>query len=276
MRARSIPRVGSSSATRPGSSLAFHPPSEGDRQGQPLPLAAGEIARVGVDRVLQPDDPQGRQSLLARQLVADPLADQVVARVLGQQRDPARCLDLAAYRGRPGRRPSSAGCSCRRRCGPSGRPARRVRRGGRFPAGHRGGSSPGDSSTHRLRAAGLELERVGPPLHLTFSGGAWPAGRGRSPEKHKTFARGSDPLHRLRSVDARIVARVADSDGQGLDAGEGEEARGGVVRAGSESWAQARKSPGGPSKAIAPDVIATTRSAAARQRSRRCSARSAV
>ena len=50
----------------------------------------------------------------------------------------------------------------------------------------------------------------------------------------------------------------------------------GVSRAVSADWAQARKSRGAPSKAIAPESMATTRSAAARQRSRRCSARSTV
>ena len=61
LRARSMPRVGSSRATRPGSSLALHPTRQRDRQRQPLALAAGEVARVCVDRVLQPDDPQRRQ-----------------------------------------------------------------------------------------------------------------------------------------------------------------------------------------------------------------------
>ncbi len=50
LRARSIPRVGSSRATRPGSSLAFHATRQGDRQGQALSLAAGEVAGVGVHR----------------------------------------------------------------------------------------------------------------------------------------------------------------------------------------------------------------------------------
>ena len=43
---------------QPGQLLALHPSGERDRQRQPLPLAAGEVARVGVDRVLQADDAQ--------------------------------------------------------------------------------------------------------------------------------------------------------------------------------------------------------------------------
>ena len=57
LRARSMPRVGSSSADagragRPARS----PPGDDDRQRQALALASGEIARIGVDHALQPDD----------------------------------------------------------------------------------------------------------------------------------------------------------------------------------------------------------------------------
>ncbi len=46
--------------------VAVHAARQGDRQCQPLALAAGEVARVGVDRVLQPDQPQGREPGIAR------------------------------------------------------------------------------------------------------------------------------------------------------------------------------------------------------------------
>ena len=118
LRARSMPRVGSSSATRPGSSSLLHPAGEGDRQRQSLPLAAGEVARVGVDRVLQAHRAQRRQARIARQLVADPLADQVVAWVLSQQRDTARRLGLAPHRVDKIARASAATCSCPPRCAP--------------------------------------------------------------------------------------------------------------------------------------------------------------
>ena len=108
-----------------GQRVAVHPPRERDRQGQPLALAAGEVARVAVDRVLQPDRPQRRLPRHPRQLVADPLADQIVARVLRQQRHPVGDLDPSLRPARPGRRPRAAACSCRRRCAPSARPARR-------------------------------------------------------------------------------------------------------------------------------------------------------
>ena len=65
--------------------LAIHAAGQRDRQRQPLPLAAGEVARVRIDLVLQPDDPQRRQTLAPRQLIADPLAHQIVAWVLRQQ-----------------------------------------------------------------------------------------------------------------------------------------------------------------------------------------------
>ena len=47
----------------PGELAALHAAGQRDRQRQPLPLAAGEVARVGVDRVLQADDPQRREPL---------------------------------------------------------------------------------------------------------------------------------------------------------------------------------------------------------------------
>jgi hypothetical protein len=71
---------------------------EDDRQGEALALAAGEVAGVGVNCLLQADEPQRRQPVLTRKFVANTLADQVVAWVLGQEGDPMRCLELAANR----------------------------------------------------------------------------------------------------------------------------------------------------------------------------------
>ncbi len=78
--------------------VALDAAGQGDRQGQPLALAAGEVARVGFDRVLQADDPQRGQPLVARQLVAHSLPDQVVAGVLRQQGDLAWDCRLAPNR----------------------------------------------------------------------------------------------------------------------------------------------------------------------------------
>ena len=71
-----------------GDAVAVEAAGEGDREGEALALAAGEVAGVGVDRVLHADRAQGGEPGLAGELVADPLADQEVARVLGEERHP--------------------------------------------------------------------------------------------------------------------------------------------------------------------------------------------
>ena len=97
---RSMPRVGSSSSTAAAGGAGEH-----HLEREPLALAAGEVARVGV---LAAGEPGARTPPGAR-LVDGVLVDQVVARVLEQQRDLARALDAAAASGsaRPFARRSS-------------------------------------------------------------------------------------------------------------------------------------------------------------------------
>ena len=201
-----------------------------------------------------PTTPQGRQSLLARQLVADPLSDEDSRLGSGSA---ARCRPASRSclgPGRPGRLPFAAACSCRRRCGPSGLPARRGRRCRSIPRRTSRGVSPGDSSTQRLRAASAGVGRVGPPLHLTCSGAGvagWPWADCR---KSTRRSEGVRPSPSSRSVDARIARASRTPTGRGSMPAREKRRAAGVVRAGSCSWDQARKSRGGPSKAMAPEV----------------------
>ena len=87
--ARSMPRVGSSSST-----TATVAGREHHLERQPLALAAGQVARVGLAAAAE----AGRDEPVRAGLLARVLVDQVVARVLEQQRDLARALDLAARR----------------------------------------------------------------------------------------------------------------------------------------------------------------------------------
>jgi hypothetical protein len=79
-----------------GQLFAFHAPRQSNRQRQALALTAGEVSRIGIDSVLESDDSQRSHSLLAWQLVADALADQVVTGILGEQCNASGCFDLAA------------------------------------------------------------------------------------------------------------------------------------------------------------------------------------
>ena len=149
-RARSMPRVGSSRSSAPGSSPSpVSRPGDHDRQGQALALAAGEIARIGVDQPLEPEAPQRFRARVAAKLVADPLVDEEIARPLRQQRDARAARRSGRAAARPARPPRAAACSCRRRCGPSARPARRARPGGRRRAGPRSAPRPAPAPPRR-------------------------------------------------------------------------------------------------------------------------------
>ena len=194
-----MPRVGSSRATSPGSSSPSIRPASAiasaSRWRSPPERSRGSASTA----CSRPTTRSAASPGLARQLVADPLADQVVARVLGQQRDPAGRLDLAGGPARPDRRRSAAACSCRRRCGPSGPPARRGSTVRSMPRRTSCGSSsafeldPEASSRRGRRVRGPD-----PLLHSTCSGGASAAGR-RLGRRAVAVRRGSGPRHRRRS-----------------------------------------------------------------------------
>src|ERR1700742_3407043 len=62
-----------------GDAVAVEAAGGGAREGEALALAAGEVARVGVDRVLHADRAQSGEAGGAGELIADALADEVVA-----------------------------------------------------------------------------------------------------------------------------------------------------------------------------------------------------
>src|SRR5262249_31949202 len=66
-----------------------------DREGQPLALSAGEVARIGVHEVLEAEAPERGLAGIAADLVADPLVHEEVAGPLRQQGGAARRLDSA-------------------------------------------------------------------------------------------------------------------------------------------------------------------------------------
>ena len=135
-----------------GDAVAVEPAGEGDREGEALALAAGEVARVGVDRVLHADRAEGGESDCAGQLVADPLADQEVARVLGEQRhllgaDPAG--DRIDQPGRGAQQGALAGAVPSHQRDPLAGGDRR----GRCRGARRAAPSPSSSSTQRPLAS---------------------------------------------------------------------------------------------------------------------------
>ena len=75
-------------------------PSTGhrDRQRQSLSFASGEVPCVATGVDIEAGDAQRLRPGLARQLVADPLADEVVVGPLGQQGTPPGRLDRAVGR----------------------------------------------------------------------------------------------------------------------------------------------------------------------------------
>ena len=155
--------------------------------------------------------------------------------------------------GSSARRRDAAASTCRRRCGPSARPARRRRR-------------QADAAQDRRPVAELVPDAVDPehrvagaPTRRSISA------RSPAPRRWSWPARGASPRSRSAragALDAR-VRRQAEPREQPRP-GRLERRRGGR--------AHARNSCGEPSNAIRPAIIAITRSAAPRQRSSRCSA----
>ena len=177
---------------QPGQPLALHPARQGDRQRQPLPLAAGEVAGVGVDRVLQADDPQRCQP-------PPPAARRRPARGPGSRRGSG-----SAGRCPPAPRPSRAPASTRpaavrssvllpaplRPISATRSPRPTVRS---MPSQDVARLVPGvelDPQIARLERC-VEAERT-PSERLNFSGRGVAAGRPASPEK-LSVRRGSDP-----------------------------------------------------------------------------------
>ena len=247
----------------PGSSSPRHPARQRDRQRQPLALAAGEVARVGVDGPLEAD---------------------------GLER--ARALPRPAARRRPARGPGSrpgSGSAARMPPGPRSVP----RTGSTSPASAAqqralAGAVPAHQR-HPLAAADLEVDpaqhvprplarveldpqvrasaraRVAPVRRDVFRAARHcAADRRRTRRRHRP----ARPSARLRE---RRRAAFTDPTGSGSSPAS-EKSRAAGSRARGRGRAPRRGSrAGAPSKAIAPASIATTRSAAARQRSRRCS-----
>ena len=253
LRARSIPRVGSSRATRP----AAPRPRSARPARSPAPAAGARRRRDRADRRPPACSRPTARSAAApapRQLVPDPLADQVVAGMLGQQRNPPGLRSTPNRLEQPGRgaqqgalagpvRPISA----TRSPGSTSRsiPLQDLVRARR----------PRSSSTHRSRArsAGWGIRaaaRGGDPFRRSARCRSRPNGAGAS----------TDPrlLHVLRRVAARSrrARRAAPPASQ-------EPGRASGPRRGSRAGRRRRRS--------APESIAITRSAAARQRSSRCS-----
>ena len=163
------------------------------------------------------------------------------------------------------RRPAAgaAASTCRRRCGPSARRARRARAPGRRRAG-----SPGRRRS-RPTARASQARRAGPRARAprgraarSRSGGRASPGdrRAQRPLRAQRLARAC--LHRRRAAGAG--RRSANSRAAGVSA------RAPRGRPGQE-LARARRR-----RRRAPPSIAITRSAAGRQRSRRCSASTTV
>ena len=151
------------------------------------------------------------------------LVDQVVARVLEQQRHLAGALDAPARRlGQPLQR-GAAACSCRRRCGPSARPARRARARGRGRAARSGRPR----SRARRRAAPARARAV--VARAAARSRAAPAPAARPARSRPTRA-------------SRSPARASLTDaGSGRARPARTGARPGVASAGVASAAQARK-----------------------------------
>ena len=244
---RSIPRVGSSRHTTAGGrgSLVEH-----DREREPLLLPARQVARVAAGE-------RGRRARRSRArrrgLLRDPLVDQVVGRVLEQQRDPPALrtfprvgrISPAAWRSSVDLpaplRPISATRSPRRELSSDSR--------GGWPARVRSRARPGRA---RARLPRRRADAAGVAAH--------PRRRhGRAP------ASGSSPR-------ARRAERAAFTPGTGAQPEAVQERAPGVASSGAASHAQARNSAGAASQTTRPPRIAIARSAKPRQRSSRCSA----
>ena len=129
LRAWSMPRVGSSSATTAGGS-----PPPIPRPASTMPSARrwrappGQVARVALHGVLETQLAQRRRGRGRGQLVADALVQEVVGRSLQQQRDLPGRAHCSRGRARAPRPRCAAACSCPRRCGPAARRSRRAPR----------------------------------------------------------------------------------------------------------------------------------------------------
>ena len=131
-----------------------------DRRARSRARAAGSrrrtVARVAIGS--RGRGPTARERRCA-ELVADAVVDEVVARVLEQQRDAARRLDLAAGRARAARRRGAAASTCRRRCAPAARRARRARSRARRRRGSRGRRRSSCQTPRRSAARGSPRSR---------------------------------------------------------------------------------------------------------------------
>ncbi len=146
-----------------GQLVAFHPPGQRDREGEALALAAREVPRVGVDRVLEPDDraaPPGPPRPEARRRPARGPGSRPGSASGAPSRGASRSCPAPARRAR---RPPAAGCSCRPRFAPSGRPARPRPISRSIPAARPACSSSRSSSTQRLLT---RQRRAGPVARM--------------------------------------------------------------------------------------------------------------
>ena len=237
------PCRGSARRGRPRRRLAA---VEHDLQREPLALAAGEVARMARRRA--------RRARRLRAGRGELVADVLVRR--GSRRGSA-----AAARRRPARstrprvgsiRPSAgaAASTCRPRCGPSARPSRpgaaRGRRRAAPPARRDLVPEPGRAQRERVR------RRRRPP---------------------RLAAAGTAPPRATRAMPRSSASRAALTDtGSGRSPARPKSVAAGVASAGSCASVQSRKLAGRAVEDDAPRSIATTRSAAGRQRSSRCSA----
>ncbi len=215
-------------------------------------------------------------ALLRRQLVTDPLANQVVARTLREKRHLPADLDPTPHRFDQARRRSGATCSSRPRSVPSAPPAHPVCTDRSIPC-----------RTSRRLISGVQLHPHVPRRHGSrrargvpdpspahFARAAWRVsafGGARECE----CSGGTPTPPGTRPVAERIWRASRTPTGIGSMPGEGEEpGRRSRQRPARRPSPRRGTPPGAPSKEIVPESIAITRSAAARQRSRRCSAES--
>ena len=251
-----MPRVGSSRHSD-GGRVAGR--VEHDRQRQALALAAREVARVpaGERRIPGPTP----ASAAAASLLADALVDEIVASgsAAAARRGPSAATRPRVGAQQPGAH-GAAASTCRRRCAPSARRARRGRARATTPAQDRRAAGAARARRRRIAAPALapRLRRRAAPA----ARGAAGAAAGSS---------GSRPVLRAGPLGAR---RDPDARGGRSDRHGAQQA----ARRGSRARARARVRPfqelgrGRRRSRRAPSTMAITRSAEPRQRSRRCSA----
>ena len=156
--------------------------------------------------------------------------DQVVGRVLEQERDPSGSSDLARGSGASARPRGAAASTCRRRCGPSARRARP-------------GSIDSDDAAKDGRTAVDLMPYPGRARRALSSARRRDSRRRASPEAPAATLRicpsGSSPRDRR-------LERAAFTPATGASARDRAEARAGGGELGAESHAQARNSAGAP------------------------------